>query len=52
MIIQLPTKFSLLPIAEVKNGNLLIYQLTRFEDLMYELTYACKKGDVLIVEKN
>ena len=43
MIIQIPTKFSLLPIAEVKNGNLLIYQLTRFEDLMYELTYACKK---------
>lgn len=43
MIIQLPSKFSLLPIAEVKKGNLIIYQLTRFEDLMYELTYACKK---------
>ena len=43
MIIQLPKKFSLLPIAEVKDDTLFIYQLTRFEDLMYELTYACKK---------
>ncbi len=43
MNVQLPKKFSLLPIAEVNNGTLFIYQLTRFEDLMYELTYACKK---------
>ena len=46
MNVQLPKKFSLLPIAEVNNGTLFIYQLTRFEDLMYELTYELKGRNV------
>lgn len=51
MIMELPKQFRL-PFAEVKNGTLLIYKLVRYEDLMYELTYACKKGDAYIAEKN
>lgn len=42
MIMELPTNFKI-SFAEVKNGTLLIYHLTRYEDLMYELTYALKK---------
>ena len=42
MIMELPKKFKL-PFAEVIDGNLKIYQLQRFEDLMYELTYALKR---------
>mgnify|MGYP000299585900 CR=1 FL=1 len=41
MIMELPKKFKL-PFAEVFDGNLKIYLLQRFEDLMYELTYALK----------
>ena len=42
MIMELPKKFKF-PFAEVKDGILEIYRLERFEDLMYELTYALKK---------
>ena len=43
MIIELPDKKFRMDYAEVINGELLIYENVRFEDLMYELTYACKK---------
>lgn len=42
MIMELPNKFRM-RYAEVINGELLIYENVRFEDLMYELTYATKK---------
>ena len=42
MIMELPKKFKF-PFAEVKDGILEIDRLERFEDLMYELTYALKK---------
>lgn len=42
MIMELPEKFSI-SFAEVIDGELLIYELMRYEDLMYELTYALKK---------
>lgn len=42
MIMELPKKFEF-PFAKVKGGILEIYRLERFEDLMYELTYALKK---------
>ena len=51
MIMELPEKFEF-PFAKVKGGILEIYRLERFEDLMYELTYALRKRDVSIVEKN
>lgn len=39
MIMELPKKFNR-PFAEVSNNMLMIYQLNRFEDIMFELTYA------------
>lgn len=42
MIMELPKKYES-PFARVKNGILEIYRKERFEDLMYELTYALKK---------
>lgn len=43
MIMELPKKFEIKSYAKVENGKLYLYKLERFEDLMYELTYACKK---------
>lgn len=43
MLLQLPKRFKMGSIAEVKEDKLYIYRLVRFEDLMYELTYAFKK---------
>lgn len=42
MIMELPKSFRM-PYAEVIKGELLIYENVRFEDLMYEITYASKK---------
>lgn len=42
MIMELPERFKL-PFAEVVNGELKIYRLERFEDMIYELTYAIRK---------
>ena len=42
MKLELPEKFKH-PIAEVVDGQLMIFRLERFEDLNYELTYALKK---------
>jgi len=42
MLLRLPRRFKL-SFAEVKGEELLIYRLVRFEDMMYELTYACRK---------
>lgn len=42
MIMELPKKFKR-QTAEVIDGKLFIYQLYRYEDLVYELTYASKK---------
>ena len=44
MNMQLPNKFEIESYAKVKDGILYIYRLERFEDLIYELTYACKKN--------
>lgn len=43
MIMELPRKFEIESYAKVEDGKLYIYRLERFEDLMYELTYASKK---------
>lgn len=40
---ELPKKFEIQSYAKVEDGKLYIYKLERFEDLMYELTYASKK---------
>lgn len=42
MLLELPKKFEH-PIAKVVDETLLIFQLERFEDLNYELTYSIKK---------
>lgn len=42
MKLELPSKFNH-PIAKVEDGQLIILQLDRFEDLNYELTYALRK---------
>lgn len=42
MIMELPQRFRI-SFAEVKNGKLVIYNLMRYEDMIYELTYALKK---------
>ena len=43
MIMELPKKFKL-PFAEVtKDGQLIMDQVIRYEDLIYELAYALKK---------
>ena len=42
MIIELPKKIQM-PYISIADGYLIIDQLMRFEDLMYELTYALKK---------
>lgn len=43
MIMELPKTFRM-RYAEVIDGELLIYENVRFEDLMYEITYATKKN--------
>jgi 5-methylcytosine-specific restriction endonuclease McrA len=43
MILELPRKFNSPYVEVTKDGVLKIYQNIRFEDLMYELTYALKK---------
>ena len=43
MIMELPDKPFRMQYAEVIHGELLIYENVRFEDLMYEITYASKK---------
>lgn len=42
MIMELPQKFKL-PFAEVVKGQLIMEQVVRYEDLMYELSYALRK---------
>ena len=42
MIIELPKKIQM-PYVSIVDGYLIIEQLVRYEDLMYELTYALKK---------
>lgn len=42
MIIELPKKINI-PFVDIADGNLIIEQIVRYEDLMYELTYAQKK---------
>ena len=42
MLLELPEKFKH-KIAQVADGQLMIFRLERFEDLNYELTYALKK---------
>ena len=42
MIMELPKKFNR-PFAEVVDGTLIIYQLMRYDNLMYELAYAQRK---------
>lgn len=51
MIMELPKKFEIESYAKVENGILYIYRLERFEDLMYELTYACKKKKCVYCSK-
>lgn len=43
MILELPNQFKLSGI-EVKDGCLIIHNSVRFEDLMYDLTYALRKN--------
>ena len=50
MFMELPAQFEL-SFAKVANGKLLISQLIRFEDVMYELTYACKKRECVYCGK-
>lgn len=50
MIMELPHKFRM-RYAEVINGELLIYENVRFEDLMYELTYVTKKHHCYYCDK-
>lgn len=42
MILELPKKFDF-PYTEIVGGELIIHQVLRYEDLMYELTYCLKK---------
>lgn len=42
MIIELPKKINI-PFVDIADGHLIIEQMPRYEDLMYELTYAQKK---------
>ena len=42
MIMELPNKFKR-PYAEIAQGELMLEQMIRFEDLVYDLTYAIKK---------
>lgn len=44
MIMELPEKFKM-PFVKISNGQLIIFQLVRYEDLIYELTYALKKEE-------
>lgn len=50
MIMQLPTKFDS-PFAKVVDGTLYIYGMVSYENLMYDLTYACKKKRCIYCKK-
>lgn len=44
MIMELPKKRNVkISYAQIKNGNLIIFDLCRYEDMIFELTYATKK---------
>jgi len=51
MIMELPKRFYL-PFAEVtKDGQLIMEQVIRYEDLMYELTYALRRRRCIYCDK-
>ena len=50
MIMELPEKFNM-PYAEIAQGELILEQPVRFEDLVYDLTYALKKKHCVYCDK-
>lgn len=50
MIMELPKKFYM-SFAEVRDGELIIHRLERYEDLMYELTYELRKSKCIYCGK-
>lgn len=50
MIMELPRNFNT-PFAKVLDGTLYIYKMVSYENLMYDLTYACKKKKCIYCSK-
>jgi len=51
MIMDLPTQYRLKTYARVQKGALIIFRSTRYEDLMYSITYSLKKRVCIYCEK-